>query len=294
MKRILFLLSVLCLSTIMGHAQSATPRLWRSASPAFTTEAQLRSLAKRYENNSRMSYYLILRAFNQGQSMTKSVVLTYHDLYEANTSNVRVQAAFAFAHYIATDYDLEGAPLQDRQLQSLSWLALNLRRRTVQSLPKDPTILLMAARSTYFLNKVGIKENLPDMERGIDWAKQSTQLDSNWVDSQYWLAKMLQYFAMNHPVTATEITDDSIHRQSIAPALRALRLGTQARDRTTQIGCWGMLAKAYSPHQKQLALTYLDKYIAALPPVIKERQREVLTVWRRSLVKDIKKAQKQE
>jgi hypothetical protein len=149
----------------------------------------------------------------------------------------------------------------------------------------------MAARPTYFLNKVGIRENLPDMKRGVEWAKRSTRYERNWAESHYWLAKILQYYAMNNPVTATKQTDKNIERQSIAPALTALRLGTQVNDRATQIGCWYLLASGYTSTEKdnQKALFYLDKYIAALPRVVKERQIESLTIWRRDLVNRLAK-----
>jgi len=290
MKRFfLFLLLVGCFQTSVSHAQSATPQLWRTGSPAFSTPSELRSLAKLYENDSRVSYYLILRAFNKGKAASKFAVLTYYDLYQAHPNNVRVQAAFAFASYMATDYNLEGSPPSDPELRHLSWQALNLRPGTVAAYPKDATILLMAARPTYYLNMFGIKENLPDMKRGVSWAKKAARYDPDWIDAQYWLAHILQYYAMNNPITATKETDKNIARQSIDPALKALRLGTQAGDRATQIGCWSLLASGYSyvDGREQTELFYLNKYIAALPRVVKERQRESLTLWHRDVVNRI-------
>ena len=261
MKKLFFFILAFAGLFLPHRVEAAVvPELWRNTPLRFETEAQMQPEIRRYANDSRMTYYLILRAYSVGT--LKPAVLTYYKMMRAQPRDANLNAAFAFSHFMATGYYWDRYPKPDDELRMIESGAYGSRDRSVELSPNDPAILLMAARGRFFSNAYRFAGAIPDMKQGLAWGQKAVAKDSKWPESHFWLGKMWLYFAGNN-VKATKSQQTQWNRRAFNLFQTALRLGGDPM----RPSCYLEFRNYYdwSLHQYQIALRYHDAAVALLP-----------------------------
>lgn len=259
MKKSLVFMVVACCTLFASAKAAVVPESWKSTPLHFKTEAQMRPDIQRYAKDARMTYYLILRAYNIGT--LKSAVLTYYKLMESKPSDPYLRAAFAFSHFMATEYHFDRWPKPDADLNMIEAGVDASRDMSVRMLSGNSAILLMAARAQFFSNAVGVAEAIPEMRKGLSWGQKAVAKDRRWAESHYWLARMWHYFAMNN-IKASKAQKASWNRLAFSSSQNALRLG----GKPFEAPCYLDFSYYYiGTEQWRAALKYLDMATALLP-----------------------------